>query len=460
MPHIRAVVIDDDKNRREALKNSLPDYIECITAGYGEGAIDYIKRDGQGILPDLVILSGDDRKNFGLYIFDWMINKSGDDEIASIPVVVVTDDEFSERSLEFLELGDVTFFEGDIDDSALFSVITQAIEEAEFMPNPVVTAYEETKNIDRLMGRSVKAPGGKQRAVVLDMDNRVKNLEAALARGQKRVNDIRMLLDAAQNMKSGKKKAPAKNDAYVIRMSSFLEKARKKANVEEELMAFYKKQSEPAKDRKVFKKSEVKMQAAAPKPEPVPEPKREPFVPKREPEAEVPESIDILKDKAFSNPFGAFNAQGSKMLEPKQEPQPAANERKFDGNKKFVVIVDDDLKTRKLCSLFLTQKYNVIALDSGIKAVDYFIKNRADLLIINPVLKGMSGMATVNSVLMQPGGMQVAVMYLVGENYTGARSRLLGQNVVGILNKPIKQGLIAQAVDGYFDNLNKSPFPF
>ena len=43
MTQIRAVIIDDDRNRRELIKNSLPEYIESIDIGFGEGAIDYIK---------------------------------------------------------------------------------------------------------------------------------------------------------------------------------------------------------------------------------------------------------------------------------------------------------------------------------------------------------------------------------------------------------------------------------
>ena len=79
MAQIRAVIIDDDRNRRETIKNSLPDYIECVAIGFGDGAIDYIKRDVEGNLPDLVILNGDDSKNLGLYVFDWMINKTAYD---------------------------------------------------------------------------------------------------------------------------------------------------------------------------------------------------------------------------------------------------------------------------------------------------------------------------------------------------------------------------------------------
>lgn len=428
MTRLRAVIIDDDRNRRESVKQVLPDYIDAVTAGSGDGALDYLKRDGEGLLPDFVIVNGDDPKHFGLYVFDWMINKSGDPEIASIPVIVLTEDEFSDRCLEFLEIGDVLFYEGEIDESDLFAIINDAIEEAEFMPEPVVASYEETKSLDRLMGHSVKVPEGDQRAVVIDMDNRIKNLEAALERGRRRVSDIRTLLDAAQRVKEGeddfnlrKKKKVPKNEADVNRMSSFLKKARQKAQIEEEMLAEMKQKQE-----------KITRQPATS-------------------DAEAAASIGRLKEKAMSNPAGAYNAQGTIRVQerPVGSTVPPAAAR---NDKKTIVIADDDLKSRKLCSLFLTQKYNVVAFESGMKTIDYFIKNRADLLIINPILGGMSGVSTVTSVRMQPGGRDIPVMFLVGDNYTDPRTHLLGKGVVAILNKPVKQGMIAQAVDGYFSN--------
>ena len=424
MADLRTVIIDDDAHRRESIKNVLPDYIATVTAGFGEGAIEYIKPDTEGTVPDLVILYGDDPKSFGLYIFDWMVNKSGNPDIESIPVIVITEDEFSDRCLEFLEIGDVTFYEGDVEDGDLFSVVNEVLEEADFAPEPLITSYEETKNIDRLMGLSVKAPAGsgKQRAVVLDMESRIENLEAALERGRKRVNDIRTLIDAAQKAKDdddfrrkrGPSSKPATDDGYVKRMSSFLEKARKKTETEEQIV------------------ERIKSEA----------------------ESEAVESIGKLREKAMSNPYGAFNAQGTLRMEerPAQSLPLPTIAVDMPSRKKTVVIVDDDVKTRKLCSLFLTQKYNVITFDSGMKTIDYFVQNTADLLIINPVLGGMSGVITVSSVRNQRGGANIQVMYLVGDNYMEPRARLLGQDVVGILNKPIKQQLLSQAVDGFFDN--------
>lgn len=405
MSHLRAVIIDEDRERREQIRTLLPDYIDGVTVGYGDGAFEQIRPDAQGNVPDIVILYGDDSRSQGLYIYDWMINKSGNADISLIPVVVITEDEFSDRSVEFLEIGDVSFYEGRIDESRLFSVITEAIEAAEFLPEPPVSIYEETKSIDRLAGASVKAPGDDKdmRAVVLDEQTRQSNLEAALARGRKRASDIRKLIDAAQNVK-------------------------------EDIISYKRREYrryEPVKKDTVTPVSEVSAG-----PEDRPEPKQVSI---------NSGSIEKLRQKAMSNPFGAFNAQGSIKLD---EPTRRDNSKSFE--KKTVVITDSDLKTRKLCALYLTQNYNVISLDSGIRTVDFFVKNRADLLIINPILPGMDGISTVNSVHMQPGCINIPIMYLVGDDYMEPRSRLMGPNVFGILNKPVKREMIAQAVEGLF----------
>ena len=385
MGQLRAIIIDDNRERRESILKLLPDYISSVAVGYGDGALNYLKPDAEGVVPDIVILYGDDSRGLGLYTYDWMINKSGNMDIAMIPVVVLTEDEFSDRSMEFLEIGDVEFYEGEIEESSLFSALTEAIEKSEFMPEPLITGYEEVKNIDRLAGASVKAPDGegRQRVLVLDMDSRMANLEAALARGRKRAADIRNLIGAAQKVKG-------------------------------------------TKERYTESKPET---------------------PPKSSQGDSG-SIAKLKQKAMDNPYGAFNAQGTiKIKEPEKKSEPAKTY-----TKKTVVVVDNDLKTRKLCTLFLTQNYNVVALDSGMSTVDYFVRNRADLLIIDANLKGMGGVNVVNSVHMQPGCANVPVMYLVGDDYTQARSHLLSQGVVGILNKPVKRETIAQAVEGLFGN--------
>ena len=410
MSQLRAIIIDDDKRRREEVSSLLPDYISSIALGYGDGALDYIKPDAEGVVPDVVFLYGDDSKSLGLYTYDWMINKSGNIDIAMIPVIVLTDDEFSDRSLEFLEIGDVVFYEGEIEESRLFSVLTEAVERADFMPDPPVPVYEEVKNIDRIAGSSVKAPdgGGKQRVLVLDMDSKMANLEAALARGRQRATQIRTLIDAAQKAKGEKEE---------------------RRNPREGQTRPYKSSAN------IFKKADVQEKPLQEKPIPADIPVD-------------PDSVAKFREKAMTNPFGAFNAQGTiKIEDPEKRTVP-----KGTGSKKTVVIVDTDLKTRKLCTLFLTQNYNVVALESGMSTIDYFVRNRADLLIINPNLPGMGGVAVVDSVHNQPGCANIPVMYLVGDDYMESRTHLVRPGVVGILNKPVKREYIARAVEGLFGN--------
>ncbi len=444
MADLRVVVIDDDRARREKIANILPEYIDTSVAASGDEALKSIRRDEEGKLPDVVILNGKDAKNFGLYVFDWMVNKSQDEEIAAIPVIVLTDDEYSDKSLEFFEIGDVIFYEGEIEDDRLFSVITEAIEEAEFVEEPIEASYEETKNIDRLMGQTVKAPGGdgRQRAVVLDMDTRLKNLESALERGQKRVRDIRSILTAAQKLKDDDY-----DDEFSLRRKNRRhESIRDNQESRSQGQGFLKKALEKAeeKDKKLGElvrdmQDEVGLS-------------HQHFAKRLEADAEkdVARTMDLFKQRAISNPLSAMGAQGSIRFENRpQTKQPVYSDN---AGKKTVVIVDADTKTTKLYSLFLTQNYNVVTLENGIKAIDYAIRNHIDLLIINPILPGMSGAATVSSIRMQPGGANIPLMYLVGDDYTQSRSQLLGPNVYGILNKPLKKATLVQSVDGFFGN--------
>ncbi len=432
MADLHIVVIDDDRDRREKIAKILPEYIETRVATSGDEALGVIKRDSEGNLPDVVILNAEDAKSFGLYVFDWMVNKSQDAGIASIPVIVLTDDEYSDKSLEFLEIGDVIFYEGEIEDDRLFSVITEAIEEAEFVEEPVEASYEETRNIDRLMGQTVKAPGGdgRQRAVVLDMDTRLKNLESALERGQKRVKDIRSLLGAAQKLKD----EDYDDDLLLRRRSRKHESTRSDTDG---------KSRNAPQGNDFLKKAHIKAEANL---------SHHSYSKRLEADAgkDVARTMDMFKQKAISNPYSAMGAQGSIKFEKRPQnrqplPSPSAN-------KKTVVIVDADKKTAKLYSLFLTQNYNVVTIENGIKTIDYAIRNHIDLLIINPVLPGMSGEATVSSIRMQPGGAGIPLMYLVGDDYTQPRSKLLGPNVYGILNKPLKKATLVQSVDGFFGN--------
>lgn len=450
MDDLRIVVIDDDRTRLDFIKNMMPGYIKVNEASSGEEALQYIKRDANGMLPDVILLDGDDRKSNGLYAFDWMVNRSGDEEIASIPVIVMTEDEFSDKSLEFFEIGDVMFYVGEVDELRLFSMITEAIEGAEFMLEEEEPSYEETKNIDRIIGQTVKASGGdgKQRSVVLDKATRLKNLEAAIERGQKKVRDYRELIETAQRLRGD-----ADDDKFARKKHHHKEKTETSANPKKSFFSKVKEESDvkpPEKEKPAVKEKPADAERIAKDMQE--EAGISKALAKKRLDAnageDVAKTIGQLRQKAVSAPFQAFGAQGTKTF---PEPKNVMRQTEIPQNdKRTILIVDSDIKTAKLLSLYLAQKYNVVTRDGGIKAIDYVVGHHIDLLIINPVLPDMSGIATVSSVRLQPGGSGVPVMYLVGDDYMEPRSRLLDPNVFGILNKPVKKDVLLQSVNGFF----------
>lgn len=489
MDQIRIVVVDDNPTRREQIKTMLPEYMQVSASGYGDNAMNLIKPDSEGTIPNLIILNGDDSKGLGLYTFDWMINKSGNDDISNIPVIVLCNDEFSDRSLDFLELGDVTFYEGEVEENELFAVVTQALEKDDFAPEPIEPVYEESKSIDRLMGQSVKVTysvPGKKRKVVLDMDTQMKNLEAALLRGQKRTEEIRAVLRAAQNgdlddseyisRRHKKKSQSEKTGSYGnnsgSRSTGFFKKAKALRGIEE-----------PSTNRIIQKDAETIEYTG----------KIDDGIPDEFKARSQAERVANLAQKAVSNPSAAMGAhaksnqgqpawgangmqnaggaqnmyqgayqqgayqQGAYQQQARtaQNPQGQQNRSSNEsGNvrkvRRRLVIVDDSLQVTKNCEMFLSMNYEVVCLNSGMAAIDFFIKNSADMLIIDAVMPGMGGKQTVESIRFQHGGAMVPVIYLVGNDFQGPREMLMGNNVVGIVSKPISWGALAMSVDGYF----------
>lgn len=471
MDEVRIVVVDDNPTRREQIKSILPEYMLVSTSGYGDNAMKLIKPDNDGNVPDLIILNGDDVKGQGLYTFDWMINKSGNEEVSGIPVVVLCADEFSDRALDFLEVGDVTFYEGVIGENELFDVVTKVLEKDDFAIEPDEPAYEETKSLDRLMGQSVKVTAsvpGKKRKVVLDMDTQMQNLEAALLRGQKRAEEIRLVLNAARDgafddtdlvsRRHGKKRTEAADNNGAGRSKaagvSYFAKAKKERGITEPAP----KKVEEASDRY----SEKTL---------------------------IDKNIANLIQKAASNPQAAIGAQQTRVAganqfpqqstQPQQnvqqrqyvqQPQSAAsnqgwanrsmvqNNQNLAGieagaanrTRRRLVVVDDNPQVTKSCGMFLSMNYEVESMNSPMEAIDYFVRNTADMLIIDAVMPGMSGKNVVESIRMHPGGATVPVIYLLGNDFQGPKEMLMGNNVVGTVAKPVSWGALAVCVDGFF----------
>jgi CheY-like chemotaxis protein len=121
---LKVLIIDEQQERIRLLKSFMPAYITTQAAIYGDAARSIIEAGDI----DLIVMYADDIKGHGLYMFGWL---KKDSQYKKIPVILLTKDEFSERSLDFIELGDAVFYEGELEQFRFFQMMSELLEETE-----------------------------------------------------------------------------------------------------------------------------------------------------------------------------------------------------------------------------------------------------------------------------------------------------------------------------------------
>ena len=124
----------------------------------------------------------------------------------------------------------------------------------------------------------------------------------------------------------------------------------------------------------------------------------------------------------------------------------AVNVPKEPTGPKSVLIVDTDKNSLKAFELFLNEDYKVAIVDSNMKAIDYIVKNKTDIIVIANDVNGMSGTAITRSIKNQPAGMQSKICIMIDENspYQEYEEVKTAMWVSGVIKKPIiKKQLLA-----------------
>lgn len=436
----KVVIVDDNPTRREQIKGILPEYVNAVSVGYGDDATNAIKRSPAGEIPSLVIINADDSKGLGLFTFDWLKNKEESLAGEFVPVILITEDQYSDRALDFYEIADAIFYDGPLTEDDFFPTFVEAIQSEAIDYEEEEPVYEETKSVERLMGKSVKAAGGSQnqpmRSAILSLDeDRISNLEAALERGRQRAEDIRTVLNGALDVKE--KKA-------MLNRISVTDKMRKEKG-------FVKKEQPPKAETIIIKSDAEFDDTDIPDEFKVTADQKAAFLskPNKSLMFQISEFGKQFIDAGASNKnvsaedfYKNFNAR-QKALQQERNVVKAP-----DGNAYFkIVVVDNDPMVIKACELYLGSKYKVIGFKSGMDAVDYFVNDTAQLLILDTVLPIVSGQQLLNSIRWSKGGANVPVIFLIGSDFTGRREDLAGNLVLGTLPKPLASGSLLAAVE-------------
>ncbi|SRR5581483_7460459 len=128
-----------------------------------------------------------------------------------------------------------------------------------------------------------------------------------------------------------------------------------------------------------------------------------------------------------------------------------------EGDKKTILVVDDEPEIRKLVSAMVQrQGYNVLTADSGAHAMTLFKKHpgEIDLLLTDVVAPGMSGPMLADKLTeLQPG---LKVLYMSGYDSTQVVQHYVVEKGHQLLVKPFTVEELAEKVDAMLRGSRKS----
>lgn len=415
---IKALIINSDIKFTKEIQGAIPDYFDVSFSRY-QDAKEKLRTGIDDKNIGLVILNADEDSTNALSIFKYIKEDPDRVGLKNTPVILLTADEFAPHCLDFYDVADPFFYSQSIDDSDFFMAISDCIEEAEMAALDTSNKEEKTEK-----NTIVKSPE-KLMGTVYSIDTSVPEAMRVATYEDKKV--IEKMSESVKNTKRTAK------EVYEILENFLKEKEAIGEKVELNLGLNKSKLPKPAINVPISKW------------------KIENDISSIHQLSDVSKVNDLLADdydSALINYSDAYlwNKRTTINTPVNIIRRDAVNVPKEPTGPKSVLIVDTDKNSLKAFELFLNENYKVAIVDSNMKAIDYIVKNKTDIIVIANDVNGMSGTAITRSIKNQPAGMQSKICIMIDENspYQEYEEVKTAMWVSGVIKKPIiKKQLLA-----------------
>ena len=415
---IKALIINSDIKFTKEIQGAIPDYFDVSFSRY-QDAKEKLRTGIDDKNIGLVILNADEDSTNALSIFKYIKEDPDRVGLKNTPVILLTADEFAPHCLDFYDVADPFFYSQSIDDSDFFMAISDCIEEAEMAALDTSNKEEKTEK-----NTIVKSPE-KLMGTVYSIDTSVPEAMRVATYEDKKV--IEKMSESVKNTKRTAK------EVYEILENFLKEKEAIGEKVELNLGLNKSKLPKPAINVPISKW------------------KIENDISSIHQLSDVSKVNDLLVDDydpALINYSDAslWNKRTTINTPVNIIRRDAVNVPKEPTGPKSVLIVDTDKNSLKAFELFLNENYKVAIVDSNMKAIDYIVKNKTDIIVIANDVNGMSGTAITRSIKNQPAGMQSKICIMIDENspYQEYEEVKTAMWVSGVIKKPIiKKQLLA-----------------
>ena len=433
----KALIIENNKQFVDEVAEALPGYIDYQHVRFSEAHDELAKGD-----VELVILNEGNDISFDIFSYI-----SNDSALKKIPVVIVTKDAYSDNAFRYYDVGIPHFHEGVIDDTEFYMTVSDALDDMALYEDEMEAEEEAEeasveKSSDKLMGMSISmsAPG---RIAAYD-DSTIKDkLSGIVSKTKKSVETTWDVIEAIAAEKE------AAGEPFEIRVKHSRPSSPYKAHKDKWHKNGAGTQGFSPKGAKWGKAKEVQ----APQQNIGGYAAMSSHIANIEGIENVHEIADRGKVSRLLDASQMSPQMTSQMVSqmPYQQVQQAQQVSTAPYIPK-ILIVDTDETTSKAFNLFLGSAFECAQVESSMKAIDYVVKNRIDVVITAQNVNGVAGETILNSIKNQPGGMQAKEMMLIEKNATpqDVQQILKMPGIKGVIRKPIVKRQLVTALNQAF----------
>lgn len=114
-------------------------------------------------------------------------------------------------------------------------------------------------------------------------------------------------------------------------------------------------------------------------------------------------------------------------------------------DRKHVLIIDDDVSVLKTPRYHLQDTYRVSVVNSGKVALDFLLKHKPDLILLDYMMPMYNGAAVLKIIQSREDTKDIPVFFLTGQSDMSTVTECLALNPAGYIVKPIsKEALLGK----------------
>ena len=153
-----------------------------------------------------------------------------------------------------------------------------------------------------------------------------------------------------------------------------------------------------------------------------------------------------------SGPNSPYGAPDSTMFTTDHMVYPDIKPKKAEGERRLVVVIDDDFSTLDLLKIYLQRDYDVEIFDNPKNAIFYLNGVVPDLIFIDCYLNVMSTKKVLDIIRTYKELENVPIVYLAEPSEQAAIESKLPERVVDIISRPVSRVDLQRMLDTYIRN--------